>query len=405
MNNKITFGLPKKVIFCKKCVVSNQKPNSTVEIKNQQKVRKSTQIFNDDGVCNACIYAEQKKQIDWEQREVELLKLLDKHRKGNGEYDCIVPGSGGKDSCYVSHILKFKYDMNPLTVTWAPNEFTDIGWKNFQSWLNSGFDNLLVTPNRDVHRALTKNSFLNLLHPFQSFIVGQKLTAPKIALKYKIPLIFYGENPAEYGNNIEDNYDPKMDTSYFTADKSEIDNFYLSGMSKKDLINNKIMALKDFNYYSPVDRDQIIKNKIEIHYMSYYKNWDPQENFFYATTNCGFLPAEQRTVGSYSKYSSIDDKIDMFHYYTTCIKFGIGRATYDASQEIRSNKITREEGISLVKQFDVEFPERYFKHFLSYTNLSEGEFFSCVDSFRPDHLWEKKDNEWHLKQAVWHEKK
>ena len=235
--------------------------------------------------------------------------------------------------------------------------------------------------------------------------MGQKLTAPKIALKYKIPLIFYGENPAEYGNNNEDNYDPKMDTSYFTADKSEIDNFYLSGMSKKDLINNKIMALKDFNYYSPVDRDQIIKNKIEIHYMSYYKNWDPQENFFYATTNCGFLPAEQRTVGSYSKYSSIDDKIDMFHYYTTCIKFGIGRATYDASQEIRSNKITREEGISLVKQFDVEFPERYFKHFLSYTNLSEGEFFSCVDSFRPDHLWEKKDNEWHLKQAVWHEKK
>ena len=94
MNNKITFGLPKKVIFCKKCVVSNQKPNSTVEIKNQQKVRKSTQIFNDDGVCNACIYAEQKKKIDWEQREVELLKLLDKHRKGNGEYDCIVPGSG-----------------------------------------------------------------------------------------------------------------------------------------------------------------------------------------------------------------------------------------------------------------------------------------------------------------------
>ena len=257
--------------------------------------------------------------------------------------------------------------MNPLTVTWAPNDFTQIGWENFQSWLNSGFDNILLTPNRDTHRKLTKYSFLNLLHPFQSFIVGQKIAAPKIAIKYKIPLIIYGENPAEYGNNIEDNYVPTMDKSYFTVQKKELENFFLAGFSKSQLIEKKILSQKDFNFYSPIDVNEINENNIEIHYMSYYKKWDPQENYYYAVKNCGFKPADQRTVGSYSKYSSLDDKIDMFHYYTTCIKFGIGRATYDSSQEVRNNKINRDEAKSLVKRFDLEFPERYFSHFLDYT--------------------------------------
>ena len=404
MKKNITLGLPTDVIYCKKCVISNQKPNSTVEIKNNPKAKKSTQIFDENGVCNACNYSVMRENINWENREKELINLLDEHRKNDGSHDCIVPGSGGKDSCYVSYLLKYKYVMNPLTVTWAPNEFTQIGWENFQSWLNSGFDNILVTPNRDVHRKLTKHSFLNLLHPFQSFIVGQKIAAPKIAIKYKIPLIIYGENPAEYGNNIDDNFNPKMDESYFSTEKSKLNNFYLAGYSKKELINRNILTEKDFNFYKPIDVEEVKENNLEIHYMSYYKKWDPQENYYYAVDNCGFKPAEQRTVGSYSKYSSLDDKIDMFHYYTTCIKFGIGRATYDSSQEVRNGKIDREEAISLVKRFDLEFPERFFSYFLEYTGLNKDEFFNTVDNFRPEHLWYKNGNEWHLKNPVWNNK-
>ena len=400
MIKNITLGLPKEVIFCKRCVVSNQKPNSTVEIKNNSEKKKSTQIFDENGICNACNYAVMRESIDWDSRENELVKLLDKHRKNDGSYDCIVPGSGGKDSCYVSHILKYKYNMNPLTVTWAPNEFTQIGWENFQAWLNSGFDNILVTPNRDVHRKLTKHSFLNLLHPFQSFIVGQKIAAPKIAIKYKIPLIIYGENPAEYGNNIEDNYNPKMDMSYFSVEKSELNNFYLAGLSRSELINNKILSEKDFNFYKPIDAEEVKKNNIEIHYMSYYKKWDPQENYYYAAENAGFKSNTERTEGTYSKYSSIDDEIDVFHYYTTLIKFGIGRATYDAAQEIRNGKINREEGVQLVRKFDQEFPKKYFKEFLKYISLSEDEFYETVDKFRSPHLWVKIDGAWKLRHTV-----
>ena len=110
-----------------------------------------------------------------------------------------------------------------------------------------------------------------------------------------------------------------------------------------------------------------------------------------------------RTEGTYSKYSSIDDRIDMFHYYTTLVKFGIGRSTYDAAQEIRNNKITREEGSQLVKKFDEEFPKKYFKEFLDYISLSEVEFHETIDKFRSPHLWEKIDDEWVLKRAVWHD--
>jgi hypothetical protein len=91
----------------------------------------------------------------------------------------------------------------------------------------------------------------------------------------------------------------------------------------------------------------------------------------------------------------------MFHYYTTLVKFGIGRATYDAAQEIRNGKITREEGINLVKKYDEEFPKKYFKDFLDYIGISEDLFYKTVDKFRSPHLWAKKKGKWELIHKVW----
>ena len=135
--------------------------------------------------------------------------------------------------------------------------------------------------------------------------------------------------------------------------------------------------------------------------MSYFLKWDPQENFYYASENTGFKSNTERTEGTYSKYSSIDDKIDNFHYYTTLIKFGIGRATYDSAQEIRNEKITREEGVNLVKQYDQEFPKKYFKEFLEYIDIDKKTFFKVTDSFRSAHLWDYKKNKWALKHKIY----
>ena len=203
---KTPYGLPETVKFCKQCVISNQRPSSVVEFKHQEKNKKPTIHFNSQGVCSACEYQEKKaKQIDWNRRDQKLKTLLDRFRKSDGSYDVIVPGSGGKDSAYTAHILKYKYGMNPLTVTWAPHLYTNIGWENFQNWMHQGgLDNILFTPNGKLHRLLTKLAFHNLLHPFQPFIIGQRIIGPSIASKFNVKLVMYGENQAEYGNSIDE---------------------------------------------------------------------------------------------------------------------------------------------------------------------------------------------------------
>ena len=399
---KAFFGLPEEVVFCKRCVISNQRPNSTVEFKNVKEEEKATINFDKEGICDACRYQDSKAaNIDWKKRDEALKSLCDLHRNNNGDYDVIVPGSGGKDSAYASHVLKYKYGMNPLTVTWAPHKYTEIGWRNFESWIHEGgLDNILFTPHGRLHSYLTKEAFTNLLHPFQPFIVGQRIIGPMMAAKFNVKLVFYGENQAEYGNDADENYIPTMDKKFFSVDDPM--NIMLGGKSIGDIISETDFKLNDFKPYIPPSADYLESKGIEVHYLGYYLPWDPQECYYYATEHTGFQSNTERTEGTYSKYSSIDDKIDMFHYLTTLVKFGIGRATYDAAQEIRNNKITREEGVQLVRKFDEEFPQKYFKDFLEYISLTESEFHSILDKFRSPHLWEKVDGEWVLKHAVWH---
>ena len=396
--NFSAYGLPENVQFCKLCVNSNQKPNPVVEFKNNDN-QKSGTGFDDEGICNACNYHKIKKKINWEKREKELLKVLEIYR-GKGEYDCVIPGSGGKDSGYTAHILKYKYGMNPLTVTWTPHLYTDIGWKNFTNWAQiGGFDNILFTPNGKLHKYLTQQAFLNLLHPFQPFIIGQKNIGPRIANKFDIPLVIYGENTSEYGSSITENFNPVMETKYFTSDERE--NIFFGKKNINQILKETDFKINDFQPYIPIKKENIEKKKIKVFYLGYFHKWDPQEMYYYATENTGYSANTERTEGTYSKYSSIDDKVDNFHYYTTYIKFGIGRTTYDAAQEVRNEKITREEAIQLVKKFDHEFPKKYFSDFLKYININEDLFYKTIDSFRSPHLWKKENDSWVLKQKVY----
>ncbi|MEC4721337.1 N-acetyl sugar amidotransferase [Noviherbaspirillum sp. CPCC 100848] len=394
------FGLPENVLFCKRCVISNQRPSSTVEFKHSSSDKKSTIGFDEHGICDACRYHEVKaQQIDWEKREEALIALLNKHRRNDGGYDIVVPGSGGKDSAFTAHVLKYKYGMNPLTVTWAPHKYTEIGWKNFENWMHvGGLDNILFTPNGKLHRYLTRQAFLNLLHPFQPFIVGQRIVGPQMGARFGIKLVMYGENQAEYGNNTDENFTPKMDRKFFSVGKSE--QMVLGGKSIKNILSEGQFTLNDFAPYIPPSAEHLESQGVEVHYLGYYLKWDPQECYYYAVENTGFQANSERTEGTYSKYSSIDDKIDMFHYFTTLIKFGIGRATYDAAQEIRNGKISRAEGVHLVHKYDQEFPQKYFKEFLEYVDITAEEFFSVIDKFRSPHLWEHKDGKWKLKHQV-----
>lgn len=376
------YRLPAEVKFCKKCTMSNQRPRIT---------------FDEQGICSACSFAEHKrKHIDWAKREVELVDLCDRFREGNGEYDVIVPCSGGKDGGFVAHQLKYKYGMNPLAVTWAPLKATAIGRQNLDAFIASGFNHVLGTPNPLVTRRLTYLAFKHLGDPFQPFIYGQANFPLHMAVKYNVQLIMYGENgEVEYGGDMKNAHKP-------TREIQDHDKHYFSGLPPEFWKEHEV-SLADLYPFMAPRYEEILKNKTEIHFLSYYKFWDPQENFYYCKENTGFTPNPERSQGTYSKYASVDDQIDGFHYYLSYIKFGIGRATSDSAHEIRDGKITREEGVALVKRYDHEFPSRYYKEFLDFCGTSDGEVQEVIDNWRSDHIWKNENGEWKLRHAVWHE--
>tara|TARA_Y100001968_G_scaffold327318_1_gene372080 strand:- start:2946 stop:4319 length:1374 start_codon:yes stop_codon:yes gene_type:complete len=409
------YGLPKHVKFCTSCVISNQRPSSTVEFKNDGKSTKEVIEFDKNNECDACKVKSIKEQIDWKEREQELRDLCNKYRKNDGSYDCLVPGSGGKDSFMQAHLLKYKYDMNPLTCTWAPHIYTDWGWKNHQAWIHAGFDNVLFTPNGKVHKLLTRIAIENLFHPFQPFILGQKNISTKIALQNNIQLIFYGENEAEYGNKKSLINTSQRSKEFYS--KKNNSNIYIGGSSIEEL---KELSLRniDLEPYLPIDENKLSEKNIQVHYLGYFEKWHPQSAYYYAVKHGGFQSSPERTVGTYSTYNSIDDRIDDFHYHTTYLKFGIGRATYDASQEIRSGDITREEGVALVRKYDGEYPKRWAEEIFEYlsikpelfphaskhfeeTTFSKKYYFSLADHFRSPHLWQwTEENGWELRRKV-----
>jgi len=373
------YNLPNEVKFCKKCTISNQRPRIT---------------FDENGVCSACNYATHKQNLDWSLREKELQELCNRHRKNNGEYDVIVPCSGGKDGSFVAHQLKYKYNMHPLCVTWAPLKYTEIGRRNLDNFIASGFNHILGTPDPIVTKKLTNLSFRHVGDPFQPFIYGQTNYPLHMAVKHKVSLIMYGENgEVEYGGNMKTAYQPQREIK-------DHDHMYFSGFPPEFWQEHGV-SMFDLMPFMPPNFQEIKDNKTEIHFYGYYKMWDPQENFYYSKENTGYSPNPERTEGTYSKYASLDDQFDGFHFYLAYIKFGIGRATSESAHEIRDKKIEREEGIALVKKYDHEFPHKYYKEFLDFTGIDDEEFNEIIDSWRSDHIWKKDGDKWVLRNPIW----
>jgi len=250
--------LPKKIVFCKNCVVSNQRPRIQ---------------FDEKGTCSACKFANEKDHvIDWKEREQLLRNLCDKYRKTDGGFDVIVPCSGGKDSSQVAHKLKYKYEMHPLTVTWAPFEYTQIGWKNLRSFIKSGFNNILASPNGRLHQKLTRLSFETVGDGFLPFIYGQMSYAFHLALMFHVELVFFGENgEAEYGGDPKNNYRSGMPIedwaqSYFKG--VTVDDLIKQGIEKTNYFTKDDYDESDLTLYKPPDIEKLEKAGIQFQWFS-----------------------------------------------------------------------------------------------------------------------------------------
>ena len=391
---KQIIGLPKIVEWCKRCTISNQRPRLH---------------FDKNGICSACNNANYKNSIDWDKRESELIKLLDLHRSDNGSWDVIVPSSGGKDSGYVAHLLKYKYNMNPLLVTWSPLKYTHIGIENFNNLNNSGFQNIKCSQNGILNSKLSRLCLEEFGDAFHTFVLGQTYFPIHMALKFNIKLIFYGENgELEYAGDPERKDKPYND---FLKDEKWIKGYLKGtpinelveyGLKNKSYMKDLKISKSDLTFYNPPDKNEMIsKNISKQYFMNYYLKWQPQENYYYCAQNTGLLPNPERSEGTYSKYASLDDKFDGFHYYMRYIKLGLGRCAEDTAHEIRDGHITRQEGLDLMKKYEGEFPKKYFKEFLQYLDINEKTFEDIVDSWRLDHIWKNINNEWVMIQPIW----
>lgn len=381
---------PKVVRFCRRCVVSSQRPRI---------------VFDEEGICSACRFAWEKQHtIDWQDRARQLEALCERYRREDGRYDVVVPCSGGKDSSSVAHKLKTRYGMHPLTVTWAPFIYTDIGWQNYQNFVRAGFTNLLAWPNGQLHRRLARIAFEAVGDAWQPFAYGQMAYAFHIALQFDVKLVFFGENgEAEYGGDPKNNYRAHMPLE----DWSDL---YFKGVTVDDLLawgqERGLVAAEhylesDLLFYRPPRPEALREQGIQMHWFSYYEKWVPQENYYYATEHTGFQAnAAGVSEGTYSKYASLDDRLDGFHYFMAFVKFGIARATSDAGHELRDGHITREEAVALVHRYDGRFPEKYFPEFLEYLDIDEAKFWDIVDKYRAPHIWEQLQGEWKLKHRV-----
>jgi len=384
--------LPKEIKFCARCVVSNQRPRIQ---------------FDENGVCGACAYTDIKNSIDWKTREKELVKLCDLYRRNNGSFDVVVPTSGGKDSAVVSHKLKYKYGMHPLTITWAPFEYTRIGYQNFRDYImEGGFNNLMAWQNGKLHKKLARLAFESVGDAWQPFAYGQMSYAFHIAKAFDIKLVFFGENgEAEYSGdprvyNLKGMPFDIWAEQYFKG--ATIDDLINFGLNQTDYFTEKDFDESDLTFYRPPDPNEMQDKGIEFHWFSYYHNWIPQENYYYAVENTGFKAnPEGRSEGTYSKYASLDDMLDGFHFYLAFMKFGICRATSDAAHEVRDGHIKKDEAIALVRRYDGEFPSRNFDFFLNYLDIKAEDFWKVMDKFRTQHIWKKENGHWRLRKSVY----
>lgn len=346
--------------WCVKCVTPDTRPR--VE-------------FDEHGVCNACLHDDYKKTVDWEKRFNELGKICDKYRKNDGSFDIIVPVSGGKDSTYIAFQMRDKLKMNPLTITFQHPMPTQIGFRNWFNFINSGFSNILVTPDQRQYRKFARDQLIKRGMPKQPFVVGISAAIIKLAKKFDIKLICYAENgESEYGGKNKAGLSERF-TRGFLVD------IYYEGQGNTGSYGPW--------WETPSNKDM---QDLYITWWSNFENWDPEDHAVFAKKHAGMEMHVGGNIGTFTNYAQNEDRIQDLHCFLMFIKFGFGRCTSDASIEIRRGRMTREQGVEVVRKLDGQFPVEYLQSYLDYFEMTEKEFWGVIDSHANKHILHKTNN-------------
>lgn len=350
--------------YCRNCVMPDTKPDLP---------------FNEEGVCNACVNYTKRKEVDWDKRARELDEILNRYKKKDGSnWDCIVPVSGGKDSTF--QVLRvMQLGMNPLCVTSSTCDLSDLGRYNIENIKKMGVDYIEMSPNKIIRAKLNRIGLTDVGDISWPEHVGIFTIPVRAAVQFNVPLIIWGENVQnEYGG-------PAAAVESNVLTRSWLEEFGgLLGMRVTDLIGQEgIEARHLISYTYPTD-EELRRVGVTGLFLGHYLPWDGYSNALLAQAH-GFKTYSSTVEGSIVNYENLDNHQTGIHDYFKFLKFGFGRATDITCLHIRRGRISRKDGIELVRKHDGKFPWVYLgkslSDILAPMDMSVDEFIAICDKF------------------------
>lgn len=358
--------------WCTNCVSMSTRPRIT---------------FDDRGWCNACVWGEKKRTMDWSSRQAELEALLARHRRSDGRFDCLAPVSGGKDGSYVAYNLRHKYGMNVLAVTVTPALPLPLGEENLRAFIRSGYNHISINASHQAMQVLNRTGLIEMGFPYYGWLIAMQAACVRTAVNFGIGLIFYGEDgEVEYGGSTETDKNPIYDVSYMKR-------IYLEGGYDR-VLSQSGLPLSDLNLFMFPDDDALRGSKVDITHWSYFENWDPYRNYLVAKEHCGLAEASSSNPGTFTNFAQNDQALYALHTYLMYLKFGFGRANQDACIEVRRGAMDRDQAVNLVRIYDGQYPEEFEELYLDYYQLKPAEFSAVLDKWANKDLFEKKEGRW-----------
>lgn len=364
----------KKINYCTKCLFPATKPNLS---------------FNDDGVCIACITFESRPNIDWNVRKQQLSQILDKYRSCDGtNWDCIVPVSGGKDSTY-QVLTMLEYGMTPLCVTSTTCHLSEIGRRNIENLKNLGADHIEMTPNPKVRAKLNRIGLYQVGDISWPEHVGMFTMPVRVAVKFNISLVIWGENPEnEHGG-------PKSEVDGHVMDRAWLEEFGgMLGLRINDIVGMDGITANDMLPYTYPSAEELEKVGVKCLNLGQFIPWNGIDNYLISQAY-GMETFGDAVEGSMVDYENLDNHQNGIHEYFKFLKFGYGRATDQASLLIRRGRLTRERGLDIVRKLDGKFPWTYLgkpiEEILCRVGISMEEFIKICDRFTNKRIF-KCDN-------------
>lgn len=373
------------------------------ELKNQHKMKYCNNclypelavnlILDDDGVCGACRLQEQMNSLgpeQWEARERVFSRIIAKTKaETTADYDCVIPVSGGKDSYFQTH-LALEYGLRPLLVTYHGNNYLPEGQRNLEKMRDVfGVDHLVFGPSVSNLKRLNVQGFLQVGDMNWHAHAGIKIMPMQIAVRFKIPLVIWGEITWSVSGMFE------LD-DYVTYNKRTVFEHDLRGKTVEEMCSpDPQLDARDLPWLKmPSDHEFEESGTVGI-YIGNFFDWDPNRHSDYVTKTYGFEQAAEPFERTYRRMSNLDDMHENgVHDYMKFIKFGYGRATDHASKDIRTGDLDRQTGLEYVRQMDHVLPRKDFERWLDYVGMQEEEFHKIADSFRDPRVWWLEDGSW-----------